>query len=79
MIIQKTTKKNHDDNDEYGAILEVDIEYPKELSYKHKDLPFLPERRKVKSRKTCYNLRKQRKIHNTHINIKTSIRSRIKI
>ena len=39
--------KNYDNNDEYGAILEVDIEYPKELSNKHKDVPFLPERRKI--------------------------------
>ena len=39
--------KNYDNNDEYGAILEVDIEYPQELSNKHKDVPFLPERRKI--------------------------------
>ena len=39
--------KSCDDNDDYGAILEVDIEYPKELLNKHKDLAFLPERRKI--------------------------------
>ena len=39
--------KSYDDNDDYGAILEVDIEYPKELSNKHNDLAFLPERRKI--------------------------------
>ena len=39
--------KSYDDNDDYGAILEVDIEYPKELLNKHKDLAFLPERRKI--------------------------------
>ena len=39
--------KSHNDNDEYGAILEVDIEYSKELLNKHKDLAFLPERRKI--------------------------------
>ena len=32
--------KNYDDNDEYGAILEVNIEYPKTLWGLHNDLPF---------------------------------------
>ena len=39
--------KSYDDNDDYGALLEIDIEYPKELLNKHKDLAFLPERRKI--------------------------------
>ena len=39
--------KSYNDNDDYGAIREVDIEYLKELWNKHKDLPFLPERRKI--------------------------------
>ena len=34
-----------DSNTEY--FLEVDIDYPKELFNFHKDLPFLPERKKV--------------------------------
>ena len=29
--------KRYDDNDDYGAILEVDIQYSKELLNKHKD------------------------------------------
>ena len=39
--------KSYYDNDEYGAILEVDIEYSKELLKNHKDLAFLPEGRKI--------------------------------
>ena len=36
--------KNYDDNNDYGAILEVDIEYP--LHNLHSDLAFLPEKNK---------------------------------
>ena len=39
--------KSYDDTDDCGAILEVDIEYPKELLNKHNDLEFLHERRKI--------------------------------
>ena len=41
------TIKIYDDNNEYGAILEVDIEYPKTLWGLHNDLPFLPSRKKL--------------------------------
>ena len=37
--------KNYDDEGEKGYLLEVDIEYPKELHSAHEDLPFLPEKR----------------------------------
>ena len=39
--------KNYDENSNKGHFLEVDIDYPKELFNLHKDVPFLPESKKV--------------------------------
>ena len=39
--------KNYHENGNTGYFLEVNIDYPKELSNLHKDLPFLPESKKV--------------------------------
>ena len=39
--------KKYDENNNKGYFLEVDIGYPKELFNFHKDLPFLPKRKKV--------------------------------
>ena len=37
----------NDEDRNTGYFLEVDVEYSKKLSNRHRDLPFLPEREKV--------------------------------
>ena len=41
--------KNYDENSNKGYFLEVNVEYPKNLHNLHSDLPFLPERKKIKN------------------------------
>ena len=43
----KISKKNYDENSDKGYILEVNVEYPKNLHDLHSDLPFLPEKMKT--------------------------------
>ena len=40
--------KNYNENDKKGYILKVDVKYPQKLHDLHCDLPFLPERMKIK-------------------------------
>ena len=40
--------KSYNENNDRRYFLEVDVEYPKDLFNSHKDLLFLPERRKIK-------------------------------
>ena len=41
--------KNYDKNSNKGYFLELDVKYPKNLFNLHKDLRFLPERKKIKN------------------------------
>ena len=47
-------KKKSDEDINTGYFLEVDIEYPKTLFNSHKDLPFLPERKKIEKVKKLF-------------------------
>ena len=45
---KKDFVKNYDENSDKGYFLGVDVEYPKKLFNLHRDLPFLPERKKIR-------------------------------
>ena len=54
--------KNYDENSDKGYFLKVDVDYPKKLFDLHKDLPFLPERKKVnKVKKLICNIEDKEK------------------
>ena len=66
---------NYNKNSDVGYFFEVDIKYPKQLSSFHKDLPFLPERKKLgKVEKLVCSIEDKEKICNTHKRFKTSIK-----
>ena len=65
--------KNYNENSDIGYFLEVDVEYPKKLFSSHKDLPFLPERKKLeKVEKLVCSIEDKGRyvIHKSWINIK---------
>ena len=45
--------KNYNEDSDDGYFLEVDIQYFENLHDLHNNLPFLPKRKKLKSRKAC--------------------------
>ena len=72
--------KTYDEDSDKGPILEVDIEYPKNVHDLHSHLPFLPERMKInKCSKLVCNLYDKKKICRSYKIIKTSIKSRANI
>ena len=69
-----------EDENDYGAILEVDIDYPKEVALKHEDIAFLPERRKTNGvEKLITTLKNKKKICCTYISIKVGFKSWSKV
>ena len=55
--IEEDFIKNYDEKSDKGYILEVDVEYPKNLHDFHSEKPFLPERKKIgKCKKLVCNL-----------------------
>ena len=44
--------KNYNEKNDEGYFLEVDVQYPEKIYEFHNDLPFLPPKKTLKSRKT---------------------------
>ena len=61
--------KNYNENSNIGYFLEVDIDYPKELFNLHKDLPFLPEGKKVNKVESLICNIKDKEKYLMHINV----------
>ena len=72
----------YDEDSDTGYFLEVDVDYPKKLFNLHKDLPFLPERKKIKKvDKLICSIKKnrQRKICCPYNSLKASTKLWLKI
>ena len=59
--------KSYDEYGKYGAILEVDVEYPVDVQIKHKDLAFLPEKRKINNTNKLITTLEDKKNYIVHI------------
>ena len=74
--IDEDSVKNYDKDSGKGYILEVDVEYPKNLHDLHSDLPFLPERMKIDNcNKLGFNLYDKKRLRCSYKILKTSIKS----
>ena len=70
--------RNFDENSDKIYFFEVDVDYRKKLFDLHKDLSFLPEKKKVKKKEKLATY-KTRKICNAYKSLKTSLKSWISI
>ena len=55
------------ENSNYGMIFEGDIDYPLNLTLKHEELAFLPERRKINGIEKLVTILQNEKKHVVHI------------
>ena len=67
--------KNYDENSDKGYIVQVDVKYPKSFLNLHSDLPFLPERKKIKNAISLYAIGMIDMICCSYKSSKTSIES----
>ena len=68
---------NYNEESDEGYFLEVEVQYPQKLHELHNDLPFLPERKKIKKlEKLVTNLYDKNECH-SHNKFKTNIKSMI--
>ena len=72
--------RNYNENSDVRYLLEVDVQYPKKLFSSHKELPFLPERRKLeKVEKLVFNI-EDKKQYVFHIRaLKQALNNRLKL
>ena len=67
--------KNYDENSNKGYFLEVDVECPKKLFNLHRDLSFLPERKKLEDPISLFvTYKTKKKLCCSHKSFKTSIK-----
>ena len=59
--------QNYDENSDYGVILEADVEYPYMTRVKHKNLAFLPEKRKINKIEKLVTILLDKKTYVIHI------------
>ena len=69
----KNLIKSYDEDSDIGYILEVDVEYPKSLYHSHNNIPFLPERMKIKKSHNLLCNLNDKKTLNFKANIKSLI------